>query len=91
MATKKKPAAKTEENENESGNQWDPEKVRRFRMAFDKKVKEGNLPKDPRVEWDFEGSSYNMAFAFYLLEYFETVVFWPPQSRIYANQPELKS
>jgi len=89
MATKKKPA-KTEENE-EGGSQWDPEKVRRFRMAFDKKIKEGNLPKDPRVEWDFEGSSYNMAFAFYLLEYFETVVFWPPQSRVYANQPELKS
>lgn len=90
MATRKKTPAKTEKS-GEDQNQWDPEKVRRFRMAFDKKIKEGNLPKDPRVEWDFEGSSYNMAFAFYLLEYFETVVFWPPQSRTYANQPELKS
>jgi len=90
MATRKKTTpAKAEKSDDQ--NQWDPEKVRRFRMAFDKKIKEGNLPKDPRVEWDFEGSSYNMAFAFYLLEYFETVVFWPPQSRVYANQPELKS
>jgi hypothetical protein len=87
MATKKKQAEPEEQQQ--SQDPWDPEKVRRFRMAYDKQVKDGNLPKDPRKVFSFEGSEYNMAFAYYLLEYFETVIFWPPQSRAYNVAPEL--
>ena len=95
MATKKKSATtKTTPSESgergeERGDNWDPERVRRFRMAYDKKVKEGILPKDVRSNFTFEGQDFNMAFAFYLLEYFETCIFWPPQSRTYALTPEL--
>ena len=90
MATKKKTTtAKSEAESGEGGDNWDPERVRRFRMAYDKKVKEGTLPKDIRTNFTFEGQEFNMAFAFYLLEYFETCIFWPPQSRTYALTPEL--
>lgn len=90
MATKKKTTTEeVNKNDDASGENWDPERVRRFRMAYDKKIKEGILPKDIRSNFTFEGQEFNMAFAFYLLEYFETCIFWPPQSRTYALTPEL--
>jgi|DEB0MinimDraft_10_1074344.scaffolds.fasta_scaffold142847_2 hypothetical protein len=90
MATRKKPNNKTETAEKKDNDNWDPERVRKFRMAYDKKVKEGILPKDVRTSFTFEGQDFNMAFAFYLLEYFETCIFWPPQSRVYAMTPDLE-
>ena len=86
MAQKKK----TEEPEEQpAGEQWDPEMVRRFRMKYDAEIKDGVLPKDARHILDFEGRKMNMAFAHYMLEYFETCIFWPPQSRAYNIAPDL--
>jgi hypothetical protein len=87
MATKKA-AAETKSKE-EPKAEWDPEKVRRFRMAYDNKVRDGSSPKDISDTFDFEGGEYVMGFAYYLLEYLETCIFWPPQSRVYNVQPKL--
>ena len=74
------------------GINWDPEKVRRFRMAYDARVKDGVSPRSVADDdaFEFEGDTFNMAFAHYMLEYLETCVFWIPQSRVYAQQPELE-
>jgi hypothetical protein len=92
MATKKV-ATKSKEEEPESKEEpkaeWDPEKVRRFRMTYDDKVRDGASPKDISDAFTFEGGEYVMGFAYYLLEYLETCIFWPPQSRVYNVQPKL--
>ena len=71
---------------------WNPEKVRRFRMVYDSRVKDGVSMRsvDPKDDFTFEGGEYRMGFAHYLLEYLETCVYWPPQSRVYANTPNLE-
>lgn len=86
MATAKK------DKKEEEGISWNPEMVRRFRMVYDSRVKAGAPIKsvDPEDDFEFEGGTYRMGFAHYLLEYLETCVYWPPQSRIYANTPVLK-
>lgn len=88
MATKKK-VEESEVEQKEKGEPFDPEKCRRLRMAYDKEVKDGAHPKDVRHIFAFEGTEYNMGFAHYMLEYFETCVFWVPQSRVYNVPPKL--
>ena len=88
MATKKKTEPEPEEKPAEDN--WSPERVRRLRMAYDKTVREGAHPKDPNATFEFEGTDLVVGFTYYLLEYLETCIFWPPQSRVYNLQPELK-
>jgi hypothetical protein len=84
--------SKTKEKPAPDSLSWNPEKVRRFRMVYDSRVKEGiNMRSvDPAHDFLFEGAEYRMGFAHYLLEYLETCVYWPPQSRVYANTPKLE-
>jgi hypothetical protein len=85
------PAKKTKpEPEPEEQPGWSPERCRRLRMAYDKEIRSGTHPKDTEKSFDFEGEQHGVGFTYYLLEYLETCVFWPPQSRVYNLQPELE-
>ena len=75
MATKKTDLTKS----------WTPQKVHDLRVLYDKEVKGGKDPKSTTETFKFEGHEFVMGYAHYLLEYLETCVFWPPQSRLYAR------
>jgi hypothetical protein len=67
-----------------------PEQVRDFRIAYDSKCREGIPPKSMKdFMVDPHENTIPMAWAYYVLEFWETCVIWPPQSRIYAKHPDL--
>ena len=64
---------------------WTPQKVHDFRKMYDKEMANGKEPKSTVETFKFEGHVFVMGYAHFLLEYLETCVFWPPQSRLYAR------
>jgi hypothetical protein len=67
-----------------------PEQVRDFRIAYDSKCREGIPPKSMKdTMTDPHENTIPMAWAYYVLEFWETCVIWPPQSRVYAKHPDL--
>lgn len=81
------------ERESEDGDEkfgFTPEQVREFRIAYDSKCREGIPPKSMKdTMTDPHKNTIPMAWAYYVLEFWETCVIWPPQSRVYAKHPDL--
>ena len=66
------------------------EDIRNWRMRFDKKCREGVLPLDAyETLADPTGKEIPMAMTFYLLQYYETCLLWPPQSSFYHAEPDI--
>lgn len=85
---KKAEAEAPQEEERKLG--YSPEDVRKLRMDYDQKCRDGVLPKS-MTETIIEpnGAEIVMAWAYYVLEFWETCVIWKPQSRTYQVQPDL--
>lgn len=77
-----KPKKDPTPQKNDSG-MWSAERVHKFRVTYDQAIKDGLHPKSIHETIEFDGNTYVMGYAHYLLEYLETCVFWPPQSRLY--------
>ena len=66
------------------------EDIRNWRMRYDKKCRSGVLPLDPNETLeDPTGKEIPMAMTFFLLQYYETCLLWPPQSRFYHAEPDI--
>ena len=85
-------AKKSEESKEEVKKLgYSAEDVRNFRMAYDKRCREGVLPKSmTETVTDPNGEEIVMGWAYYILEFWETCVIWKPQSRVYQIQPDLE-
>ncbi len=77
------PKSKNPTPQERDSGKWTPERVHQLRVAYDAAIQDGAHPKSIHEVIEFEGDSYVMGYAHYLLEYLETCVFWPPQSRLY--------
>tara|TARA_R110002153_G_scaffold73544_2_gene191815 strand:- start:47 stop:400 length:354 start_codon:yes stop_codon:yes gene_type:complete len=86
-------AGREDETNDKSGDEkygFTPEQVRDFRIAYDSKCREGIPPKSMKdTMTDPHENTIPMAWAYYVLEFWETCVIWPPQSRVYAKHPDL--
>ena len=51
-------------------------------------VQSGLHPKSAQDKFECNGQEYTTGWAYFLLEYLETVVFWPPQSRLYTQNTQ---
>jgi len=84
---------RAERDAEDSGDEkfgFTPEQVRDFRIAYDSKCREGIPPKSMKdTMTDPHKNTIPMAWAYYVLEFWETCVIWPPQSRVYAKHPDL--
>lgn len=64
-------------------NNWNPQRVHELRSKYEEAIQSGLHPKSAQEAFEYDGVEYTTGWAYYLLEYLETVVFWPPQSRLY--------